>query len=48
MKKIDQHIIDELLKDVSCAEDILGESGLITQLTVALIERAIEKGLLST
>lgn len=48
MKKFDEKLIDELLKDVKCADDILGQSGLITQLTVALIERALEKGLFNS
>jgi len=39
---IKKEILDELLKDYSNPEDLLGESGIIKQLTKALLERALE------
>ena len=38
---IKKEILDELLKDYSNPEDLLGESGIIKQLTKALLERAL-------
>jgi putative transposase len=35
-------LIDELLKDYSKPEDIIGESGLLKQLTKAVVERALK------
>lgn len=39
---IDNELIDELLKDYQKPEDIIGENGLLRQLTKALLERAME------
>jgi putative transposase len=39
---IDTKLIDELLKDYKKPEDIVGESGLLKQLTKALLERAMQ------
>jgi len=39
---IKKEILDELLKDYSNPEDLLGESGIIKQLTKALLERALD------
>jgi putative transposase len=41
-KQFDSKLIDELLKDSKSPEDILGQSGLIKQLTKALLERTLE------
>jgi hypothetical protein len=41
-KQFDTKLIDELLKDVKNIEDIVGQSGLLTQLTIAILERALE------
>ena len=38
---IKEEVIDELLKDYRNPEDLIGESGLLKQLTKALIERAL-------
>jgi len=38
---IDNKLIDELLKEYRRPEDIIGENGLLKQLTKALIERAM-------
>jgi putative transposase len=38
---IDTKLIDELLKDYKKPEDIIGESGLLKQLTKAVLERAL-------
>jgi len=35
-------LIDELLKECNSPEDILGEDGLLKQLTKSLVERALE------
>lgn len=35
-------LLDELLKDYKKPEDILGESGLLKQLTQAVVERALD------
>jgi len=38
-----QHeLLDDLLKDYKTPEDILGENGLLKQLTKSLVERALE------
>jgi putative transposase len=39
--RIKQEVIDELLKDYKKPEDVLGENGLLKQLTKALLERAL-------
>lgn len=38
---IELKLIDELLKDYKKPEDIIGESGLLKQLTKAVLERAM-------
>lgn len=40
-----QELVDELLKDYQKPEDLIGESGLLKQLTRALIERALNSEL---
>jgi putative transposase len=40
-KKIDTELIDNLLKDYKKPEDLIGENGLLTQLTKQLLERAM-------
>jgi putative transposase len=40
--EIRQELIDELLKDYQKPEDLIGESGLLKQLTKALVERALK------
>ena len=39
---IDNEIIDKLLKDYKSPEDVLGENGLLKQLTKAVLERAMQ------
>ena len=39
---IDPKVIDELLADYEKPEDIIGENGLLKQLTKALVERALQ------
>jgi hypothetical protein len=39
---IDPELIDKLLKDYQKPEQIIGEGGLLKQLTKALLERALE------
>jgi putative transposase len=39
---IDKTLIDQLLKDYKCPEEIIGENGLLKQLTKAVLERAPE------
>ncbi len=39
---IDPKIIDELLKSYDKPEDLLGEGGIVEQLTKALVERALQ------
>jgi hypothetical protein len=39
---ITKEILDELLKDYQRPEDLLGQSGLLQQLSKALIERVLE------
>jgi putative transposase len=41
-KQFDTKLIDELLKGFTSPEDILGQSGLVKQLTKAILERALE------
>lgn len=41
-KQFDTKLIDELLKGFNSAEEILGQSGLVKQLTKAILERALE------
>ena len=38
---IDNELIDNLLKDYQKPEDLLGENGLLKQLTKQLLERAL-------
>jgi putative transposase len=38
---INTKLIDELLKDNKKPEDLIGETGLLKQLTTALLERAL-------
>ena len=45
MSKINLDLIDELLKDYEKPEDIIGENGLLKQLTKAILERALESEL---
>src|ERR1043166_1378601 len=40
--RIKQEVLDELLKDYKKPEDVLGEDGVLKQLTKALLERALE------
>ena len=42
MGKIKAELIDELLKDYEKPEDIIGDNGLLKQLTKAILERALE------
>ena len=39
---INKKIIDELLKDYQSPDDLIGEKGLLKQLTKSLLERALE------
>ena len=39
---INQSLLDELLKDYQKPEDLLGENGLLKQLTKAVLERAMQ------
>lgn len=39
---ISKEVLDELIKDYKTPEDLLGENGLLKQLTKALLERAME------
>jgi len=45
MSTIRPELIDELLKDYEKPEDIIGEGGLLKQLTKAILERALESEL---
>lgn len=38
---IDAKLVDELLKDYKNPENLIGETGLLKQLTTALLERAL-------
>src|SRR5207244_7634622 len=42
---IDKKLIDELLTDYKKPEDIIGENGLLKELTKAILERALEAGM---
>jgi putative transposase len=39
---IEKKFIDQLLADYKTPEDIIGETGLLTQLTKAILERALQ------
>jgi transposase-like protein len=39
---IKQELLDEILKDYEKPEDLLGDNGLLQQLTKALVERALD------
>ena len=39
---IKDQLLDELLKDYKSPEDLLGEGGLLKELTKRLVERALE------
>jgi transposase-like protein len=39
--EIKKELLDELLKDYQKPEDVIGENGLLKQLTKALLERAM-------
>ncbi len=41
MMTLDSNLVDELLKHYKTPEDLIGERGLLKQLTVALLERAL-------
>jgi len=43
--ELKQELVDQLLKDYQKPEDLIGESGLLKQLTKALIERALKSEL---
>ena len=45
MSKIRPELIDELLKDYKKPEDVIGDDGLLKQLTKAILERALESEL---
>lgn len=38
---IDRELVDRLLEDYEKPEDIIGENGLLQQLTKAVVERAL-------
>lgn len=40
--EIRKEVLDELIKDYKTPEDLIGESGLLKQLTKALMERALD------
>jgi putative transposase len=40
--EINRKVLDELIKDYKKPEDLIGETGLLKQLTKALIERALD------
>src|ERR1051325_11703459 len=42
MPPISPELLDELLKDYQKPEDLLGDNGLLQQLTKALVERALD------
>jgi hypothetical protein len=42
MPPIRAELLDELLKDYHKPEDLLGQDGLLQQLTKALVERALD------
>ena len=39
---ISREVLDELLKEYKNPDDLLGEEGILQQLTKALVERALE------
>ncbi len=41
---IRKEILDELIRDYKNPEDLLGENGLLKQLTKTLLERAVNAG----
>ena len=41
-KEIRKEILDELIRDYKNPEDLIGEQGLLKQLTKALLERAMD------
>lgn len=41
-KALPNHVIDNLLSEYQKPEDLIGENGLLKQLTKALVERALE------
>ena len=41
---IDKKLIDQLLTDYKKPEDIIGENGLLKELTKAILERALARG----
>ncbi len=45
MRKIRPELIDELLKDYTKPEDVIGDDGLLKQLTKAIVEQALESEL---
>ena len=45
MSKIRPELIDELLKDYKKPENVIGDDGLLKQLTKAILERALESEL---
>lgn len=47
MPPIRPELLDELLKDYRKPEDLLGQDGLLQQLTKALVERALNGELLA-
>ncbi len=42
MTEIRNEVLDELLKDYKNPEDLIGENGLLKQLTKRLLERAMD------
>ena len=42
-KSIDNELIDNLLKDYKKPEDLIGDNGLLKQLTKQLLERAMSR-----
>ena len=45
MKALPRELIDALLADYKKPEDLIGQNGLLKQLTKALVERALQAGL---
>ena len=48
MPPIRPELLDELLKDYQKPDDLLGQDGLLQQLTKALVERALDGWLFAT
>ena len=42
---MDKHLIDKLLADYKSPEELVGENGLLRQLTKVIVERAVQAGL---